>query len=398
MTDADQNVSQEKSYEQVIEDAHVTLTSLRKTKSSKQSSSVSSNFSSKFLILDNVPPVVDEVASMINIKNHQEESSTQAPSLFTSTFNESLENVILDKYSSQPKSTYEATSSLIEFELKKILLDKIEKSKSYQAALKHRELYDGLVKSYNLDKDLFSLYGYVYSLKRDQESVLEVADIEMEQDQGSKFGYTVDKPDGEAAPKNDWFKKPNKPPTPDRAWNTTKSIDFRPPQTWISNIAKAREPPCIFNELMSTLIDFSAYVMNHLKIDNMTQEILVGPAFNLLKGLCKSFVKLEFHLKECYKAVTDRLDWNNPVGHDGSGKNWTSSGNHITASGNFSSRGPVVGIDPLPVGTLATPLSKIVAASMEVSTVAISFVSSLTLSAAASPSSKFLPANFPLTR
>ncbi|GKC00027.1 hypothetical protein Tco_0986163, partial [Tanacetum coccineum] len=43
MTDANQNASQEKSYEQVVEDAHVTLTSSQKTESSKQSSSVSSD-------------------------------------------------------------------------------------------------------------------------------------------------------------------------------------------------------------------------------------------------------------------------------------------------------------------------------------------------------------------
>ncbi|GJS47442.1 hypothetical protein Tco_0597563 [Tanacetum coccineum] len=33
--------------------------------------------------MENVPPAVDEVASMMNVKIHQEESSTQAPSLFT---------------------------------------------------------------------------------------------------------------------------------------------------------------------------------------------------------------------------------------------------------------------------------------------------------------------------
>nr|GEU29634.1 hypothetical protein [Tanacetum cinerariifolium] len=88
------------------------------------------------------------------------------------------------------------------------------------------------------------------------------------------------------------------------------------PQTWIIKIAKAREPPRTFDELRSTPIDFSAYVMNHLKIDNLTQEILVGPAFNLSKVLCKSFVGLEFYSEECYKAITDRLDWNNPEGHE----------------------------------------------------------------------------------
>ncbi|GKE72844.1 hypothetical protein Tco_1534885, partial [Tanacetum coccineum] len=103
-------------------------------------------------------------------------------------------------------------------------------------------------------------------------------------------------------------KKPERPPTPDSDWNATKTIDFRPPQTWISKIAKAEKPPLTFDELMSTPIDFSAYVMNNLKIKNLTQEYLVGPAFNLLKGTCRSRVELVYHFAECYKAVTDQLD------------------------------------------------------------------------------------------
>nr|GFA06329.1 hypothetical protein [Tanacetum cinerariifolium] len=63
-------------------DAHVTLTSSQKTGSSKQSSSVSSDFASKFLILENVPLAIDEVASMMNVKSRQEESTTQTSSLF----------------------------------------------------------------------------------------------------------------------------------------------------------------------------------------------------------------------------------------------------------------------------------------------------------------------------
>nr|GEV73252.1 hypothetical protein [Tanacetum cinerariifolium] len=94
--------------------------------------------------------------------------------------------------------------------------------------------------------------------------------------------------------------------------------DLRPPQKWISTIAKecckARQPPRTFDELMRTPIDFSAYVMNHLKIDKLTQEILVGPAFNMLKGTCKSSVKFKYHFEECYKAVNNRLDWHNPKG------------------------------------------------------------------------------------
>ncbi|GJY53725.1 hypothetical protein Tco_0445389 [Tanacetum coccineum] len=437
-------------------DEEMTDADQNKTDSFKQSSSISSDFASKFLILENVPLAVDEVVSMINVKSRQEESSTQAPSLFSvpmtaipendnvhattvaptismitpppqlmtpstapttvptttsipalldfsslfsfdqrvstletkmsqlkqadhsaqllesvksqlptmvddllstrigyatrtalesytkdfekkaqeerklyidvveksSTINESLENVVLAKSSSQPKSTYEAAESLTEFELKKILLDKMERSESYKTAPEHKELYEGLVKSYNLDKDLFSSYGNVYSLKRDrddkdkdedpsagsyrglkkrkmskdpkssgksvqaEELVFETTDTRMPQDQG---GDTEDQP---------------------------YSIDSRPPQKWISNIAKARKPPRTFNELMSTPIDFSAYVMHNLKIDNLTQEILVGPAFYLLKGTCKSIVELEYYFEECYKSVTDQLDWNNPEGHE----------------------------------------------------------------------------------
>ncbi|GJS92794.1 hypothetical protein Tco_0799762, partial [Tanacetum coccineum] len=74
------------------------------------------------------------------------------------------------------------------------------------------------------------------------------------------------------------------------------------------------ELPTTFDELMDTPIDFSAFVMNQLNITNLTQELLVGPTFNLLKGTCKSRTELEYHFKECYKATTDRLDWHNPKG------------------------------------------------------------------------------------
>ncbi|GJY55095.1 hypothetical protein Tco_0446759 [Tanacetum coccineum] len=67
---------------------------------------------------------------------------------------------------------------------------------------------------------------------------------------------------------------------------------------------------------MGTPIDFSAYVMNRLKINNLTQEILVRPAFNLLKDSCKSFAELEYHFEECYKAVNDCLDWHSPDGRE----------------------------------------------------------------------------------
>ncbi|GJW75864.1 hypothetical protein Tco_0135234 [Tanacetum coccineum] len=106
------------------------------------------------------------------------------------------------------------------------------------------------------------------------------------------MGNTDDQPNVKDAPKHDWFKKPKRPTTHDSDWNVRKSVDFRPPQTWINKIAQAEKPLISFDELMSTPIDFSAYVMNHLKIDNLTQEHLIRQAFNLLKGTFKSHVEL----------------------------------------------------------------------------------------------------------
>ncbi|GKD50738.1 putative ribonuclease H-like domain-containing protein [Tanacetum coccineum] len=84
----------------------------------------------------------------------------------------------------------------------------------------------------------------------------------------------VEEPDDEAASKVDWFKKPKKPLTPDPDWNKRQHVDFRPSQTWISNIARAGKPPTSFDELMDTLIDFFVFVMNQLNITNLTQELL----------------------------------------------------------------------------------------------------------------------------
>ncbi|GJW23253.1 hypothetical protein Tco_0033875 [Tanacetum coccineum] len=95
------------------------------------------------------------------------EVSNFAPPVIEEFIKESCDEVTLVKVSSQPHSTYEAASTLTEFELKKILIDKMEKSESYLAAPEHRDCYDSLKKSYNLNKYFFFSYD-VYSLKRDR--------------------------------------------------------------------------------------------------------------------------------------------------------------------------------------------------------------------------------------
>nr|GEU40679.1 hypothetical protein [Tanacetum cinerariifolium] len=106
--------------------------------------------------------------------------------------------------------------------------------------------------------------------------------------------------------------KEAKPPTPDRAWNKTLLATHGPIQPWISNLARKDDSCTSFNELMDTPLDFSAFVMNWIKVDTLTPELLAGPTYELMKGSCKSLVELEFFLEEVYKATTDQLDRNNP--------------------------------------------------------------------------------------
>ncbi|GKA46276.1 hypothetical protein Tco_0739159 [Tanacetum coccineum] len=314
MTNADQraskqqNVYQESGFEQIEEDAHVILTpnlDTQKTGGPTQSSSVSSDFTSKLLNLDNPTPADNEIASLMDTTAQHEttipeitstsETTTSLPALpdFASIFKfnervfnlekdvseikqvdqyaqalssipaivdrymdnklgeainkaiqahnfdcreeaqaekreyielvdstvrtiikeevnaqlpqilpqaisdvatpvieknvtESVEAAVLTRSSSQPTSTYEAAASLSEFELTKILIDKMEKNKSYDKADYKKKLYDALVESYNTDKDLFDSYGEVFSLKRSRDEKDKDRDPPLDQTEGRK--------------------------------------------------------------------------------------------------------------------------------------------------------------------------------------------------------------------
>nr|GFB68867.1 hypothetical protein [Tanacetum cinerariifolium] len=90
-----------------------------------------------------------------------------------------------------------------------------------------------------------------------------------------------------------------------RDWNKTFLATHGSIQPWISELAKQSDSLSSFNELMDTPMDFSTFLMNRLKVDTLTPELLAGPTYDLIKGSCKSLVELEFFLKEVYNATTD---------------------------------------------------------------------------------------------
>ncbi|GKE37911.1 hypothetical protein Tco_1461316 [Tanacetum coccineum] len=194
----------------------------------------------------------------------------------------------------------------------------MEKSESYLKSPEHRDCYDGLKKSYAPDKDFFYSYD-VYSLKHGEkdkdkdedpsagsdrglkkrktskdveptteEPVFEVADSDMPQDQAGNLGDNKDEPRDKTASRRNWFKKPTPPQEPtDPDWNVGKTTMEGPTQTWLMNLATSNPTDKLlkdFDELMSTLIDFSSFVLNGLKIENLTHKILLRPTFKQLKG------------------------------------------------------------------------------------------------------------------
>nr|GEX65231.1 hypothetical protein [Tanacetum cinerariifolium] len=234
MTDANQggseqqNVSQESGFEQEEEDAHVTLTSFfdaQKADEPFQSSPVSSDFTSKFLNLENPSlannekqtptittptfttitsinptvtlPKIPNFASIFKFDQRvsvleYEMSELKQTNQFAKVV--SLILGIVDKYlaskmkeamnvtvqlqtnklreEAQAKNqdflnqtAYVVAVSLLEFKLKKILIDKMETNKSINRSDTQKNLYNALVDSYNSDKEIITSYGDVVLLK-----------------------------------------------------------------------------------------------------------------------------------------------------------------------------------------------------------------------------------------
>nr|GFB23814.1 hypothetical protein [Tanacetum cinerariifolium] len=118
-----------------------------------------------------------------------------------------------------------------------------------------------------------------------------------------------DQPIVQSSQHPEWFSQQQKPPTPDPDWNKTLPAIHESIQPWISELAKQTDSRSSFNELMDTPLDFSNFLINRLKVDTLTPELLDGPTYELMKGSCKSLLELEYHLEDVFKATTDQLDW-----------------------------------------------------------------------------------------
>nr|GEY23369.1 hypothetical protein [Tanacetum cinerariifolium] len=178
----------------------------------------------------------------------------------------------------------------------------MEDKKFIHRSDEHRNLYKALVEDYESDKIILDTYEDTVTLKRHRDD-----DVDKDKepstgsDWGSKRRREGKKPESTSALKEKSTK------------TTSKSTQ--------GELAKQTDSRLCFNELMDTHVDFSAFLMNRLKVDTLTLELLAGPTYKLMKGSCKSLVELEFFLEEVYKETTDQLDWINPEGQQESAHN-----------------------------------------------------------------------------
>nr|GEW34388.1 hypothetical protein [Tanacetum cinerariifolium] len=212
------------------------------------------------------------------------------------------------------QTAYAIAASLLEFELKKILIDKIEANKSINRTDTQKNLYNAWSSHTTLTKTSLHRTKRRKSGKDAESS----KDSRSKEKKSSSTSKDASKSQHKSFGKSVYGEEPSHTVEESSMQQDqeffTRDNDEQPvdKETWITQAALAEEPPTSFDEFNDTSFDFSAFVLNRLQIPNLTQEILVGSAFNLLKGTCKSITELEYHLEECSKATTERLDWHNP--------------------------------------------------------------------------------------
>ncbi|GJU69615.1 retrovirus-related pol polyprotein from transposon TNT 1-94 [Tanacetum coccineum] len=262
---------------------------------------------------------------------------------FINKLDDNIKKIIKEQVEVQ--TSHAIAANLSKLELKKILIDKMESNKSIHRSNQQKTLYKALVDAYESNKLILDTYGDIGTIKRRRDDQDEDEEPSVGSNRGSKRRRAGKEPESTSAPKEKTSKSFGKSKEGSKSHNssTSKSAQAEEPihadedleepahqefdtrftknqpgdettQHHDCNLAQKEDTRDSFNELMDTPLDFSVFVMNRLKVDILTQELLVGPTFELMKGSCKSLVELEYFLEEVCKATTDKLDWNNPKG------------------------------------------------------------------------------------
>ncbi|GJZ58634.1 hypothetical protein Tco_0614450 [Tanacetum coccineum] len=228
-----------------------------------------------------VPPALNESRRLTSkkiIKIKQEHASKQKwPNNSTTPFDKTTEN---------------------EYKQKNILFKMMMASKSYE---KHpyKALYDAHIQSLFMDED----YMDQAVATMDQSAQLKRKHDDQDEDLTARSIQGKDKKnlikDTQPSKKSYASKESSKGNTPPKTSKSGKSVTVEEPDK-------------------EHVHEMSIYAKENIIHDmgNADEQPndLVGPVYNLLKGTCQSSIELEYNMEECYKALTDQLDWENPKG------------------------------------------------------------------------------------
>ncbi|GJX22018.1 hypothetical protein Tco_0226463 [Tanacetum coccineum] len=284
--------------------------------------------------ISSIPGIVNEylgskmkeaVDVAIQLKSNKLREEAQAENQeFLNSLDSNMQKIIKDQVKTQ--------TSKIKSKVEKILMDKIEENKSIDRSDVQKNLYNALVEAYNTDKDLLSSYGDVLIIPRTRDD----KDKDEEPFAGSNRGTKSSRSGKEAESSKEPTCKESRTTSSSKGASESQPTDLNETRhlefiTGDDDVIPAREVQDerqwhhptfptpdrkwhLTKTFMATPIDFSAFMINRLKIDHLTQELLTGPTYNLIKGTCKSVAKLDYHLEEVFKATNEQLDWNNPEG------------------------------------------------------------------------------------
>ncbi|GJT91152.1 hypothetical protein Tco_1079997 [Tanacetum coccineum] len=261
------------------------------------------------------------------------------------TVNEQLKAEVMTRSSTESKTSLAIAANLSKLELKKILIDKMESNKSIHRSDEKKNLYKALVDAYENDKLILDTYEDIVSFKRRRDDEDKDEEPSARSNRGSKRRRAGKEPESTSVPKEKTSKTSGKSYEESKSqhkiagesvqteepMHTTKDLEEPAHQEFETGVIEDQHneetpqfPDCSlaqkedlresFNKLMDTPLDFLTFVMNRLKVDTLTLELLTGPTFELMKGSCKSLVELEYLFEEVYKETTEQLDWNNPKG------------------------------------------------------------------------------------
>ncbi|GJR90915.1 hypothetical protein Tco_0214926 [Tanacetum coccineum] len=294
--------TQETTQEQVVENIHVTISTItKKTKVPVTSSSRSSDLASKFLNFPDIPYTDAEIVSPLDVPVHHEVPRTQAPLFFQYKFLLSLNHhriLALEKEVSELKKDplHTQVTSLVDEHQDTRIKEQVKDQLPQILPQEVSNLAPPVIeKLFHKTRDEVTL------AKRDRKDKDKDEDLSAGSDRRLKRRKTSKDADPTTEPK----KK-------DSTFGTSKGIKSQPRSSGKSVQSE---------ELVIEIADFD---IPHDQEGNLgdnedeprKETASRRPAFRLLKGTCSNYDELEYDFKECYKALSEKLDWENPEGGD----------------------------------------------------------------------------------